>query len=530
MKKIVCAVICLFALTAAVSADDNGGGVPFFYENPRAIIITHPASGNRVTSSPRTSFLGACDPDFPLYMNGEEIRTTENGFFSLYVGLERGENVFAFTNGENAETVTVTREPPEQKVPAETVWYETVVYGSTEYDGISRFADYNDDLYMRSPLAKGTVFRVLGERGDCYIIGDGTYVFKNNAYLLDRLIPEIAVSSEKMYDEYNCTYLLLEVNENALYGVDLRGDNASVKIYSDSEVVYEKELEFDSPPVGYTVEFTGEGMEIGFRRPPALLSEAVALIDAGHGGTDPGALGPPGAFGAAEKDFNLYVAEKARDYLLARGISVVFVRDGDVDYPVRERVLLFKERPDISVCVHANSSPIDKDFSELSGPLMFYTLDLSEKAAESVLGHIAAETGADYTPPKRQNFAMARYAGCPAMLFEMGFLCNPDEYERLLSVQYLDGMGTALGEAIEKYLLETAEDDLSESAPTDGDYPPAAAGVIEEEEPPPASEPAPAPEEPEPSGYMTQNRGLIIMCVVLFGALLIAIEPKSIKN
>ena len=55
------------------------------------------------------------------------------------------------------------------------------------------------------------------------------------------------------------------------------------------------------------------------------------------------------------------------------------------------------------------------------------------------------------------NFAMSRYTGAPSMLFEMGFMCNPAEYELLINADYLDNMGIALGKSIEKYLLSAAE-------------------------------------------------------------------------
>jgi hypothetical protein len=178
-----------------------------------------------------------------------------------------------------------------------------------------------------------------------------------------------------------------------------------------------------------------------------------------------------------EKDFNLYVAEIARDYLENLGVNVIFLRDRDVAVNIFDRVEYFAHEPDIVVSVHANSMPLSADFSRGFGPLMFYTLDHSEQAADDMIRLIISEMvnflGTDtlFTslpdgaslPHRRQNFAMARYTGGPSMLFEMGFLCNPEEYELLLNIGYLDRMGEALGRAIAQWIVDgrTAQDSLT---------------------------------------------------------------------
>jgi hypothetical protein len=122
-----------------------------------------------------------------------------------------------------------------------------------------------------------------------------------------------------------------------------------------------------------------------------------------------------------------------------------------------ERVELFAETtipPDLVVSIHTNSMPMHHDFTSQEGVLMFYTLDHSEQAANDILAHIANNTGHDFVPAIRRNFAMARYIAAPSMLFEMGFMCNPLDYERLLDSDYLDLIAESLGEAIVQHLLD----------------------------------------------------------------------------
>jgi len=483
MKRLLITIVSLFAFSLSVSAAGGDLKSRFEYQAPEAIIITHPNINSRVTVSPRISLLGASDPNFPMYINGEEIQTTGNGFFTMYTELELGENELLFENGNNSYGMTILRNQPGPSESTELSYYHVEVYGSTEYDSISRFPNYNNDAVMRTPLAKGTTFRILAERGDCYMLEDGTYVFKNNVYQLDRRVPPVVVSGGEVKSQDGGVSVAFNVSDYPLYDIELVGGRVILSMYAGSDEsdlradgtyikdaskalnngVLTYEIELVDTPVGYFVDFSSGVMTVEFRSVPKSVSGATVLIDAGHGGIDPGALGPPGDFGAMEKDFNLYVAQRTRDYLEKQGINVVMVRDEDVYIPIMDRVEYFALKPDISVCIHANSMPLSSNFAGEQGPLMFYTLDLSERAADDMMKIIAERTENDYAAPRRQNFAMARYTGGPSMLFEMGFLCNPEDYERMLDTDYLDKMGDALGESILQYLNGTASGEPAEN-------------------------------------------------------------------
>lgn len=393
---------------------------PDFNPDTGFVILSHVRDGDHhngeadiiITSyEDHISLLGACNPRFSLHVNSEEVETTQNGFFALHVELSDGDNLFVFENGEYSTTLTVTLKEPEPYTPAEIIELETETWGITIQNNAGRFYDGDDNNNHGVPLPIGTVFQILAEHGDCYVIEDESYVFKSSVEILEE--DELA---------------------------DL-----------DSFIALE-DVTLELKPV------------------PELLSEAVVLIDAGHGGTDPGALGPPGKFGPMEKEFNLYVAEKTRDYLEEQGITVLFPRNSDEHVPVAERVEYFADLdldtpPDLVISVHANSMPMHHDFAAEDGPLMFFTLDHSEDAANEILDYITSQTGHDFTEAIRRNFAMARYTKAPSMLFEMGFLCNPQEYERLLSNDYLDLIGVSLGEGIVQYLLGLTDDDSREGEP-----------------------------------------------------------------
>ena len=62
-----------------------------------------------VTTAANYSLAGYCDPAYPLYINGQKIDVTKDGYFSYYAPLSVGRNVFNFDNTSSKSTYTITR-------------------------------------------------------------------------------------------------------------------------------------------------------------------------------------------------------------------------------------------------------------------------------------------------------------------------------------------------------------------------------------------------------------------------------------
>jgi len=511
MKKLISVLTAVYALTLNVCA------VSLEYHSTGELIITSPGENSRVSYYPNISILGACDPTRPLFVNGEEVNVTVNGFFTCYAALETGENTFIITNGDNEEELVITRKEPAAIMPAQIIYYEMTQYAAATADNISRFYDADDDKKMGTPLAKGTVFRLLGEKGDKYIIEDGSYIFKNSAYMLD-FTPPGAVIEEY---GFNGDTLTFKTNVNVLYDIELSGDKANVILYAPKDnspnQTFEASLAFE--PIGFGVDFADGYMNVEFLRPPENKRSYTVIIDAGHGGNDPGALGPPGVHGPAEKDINLYVAEKVRDYLEMRGVNVIFPRGGDITFPAVERAVLFSEKPDLSVCLHSNSQPLNADYSLSFGPLIYYTLGLSEKTADNFITHVAETLGERYSPPVRQNFLMTRYTGAPSVLLEMGYMSNPENYELLINTDYLEKIAVSVGEAAANYL----------GVPLDIEIIPPPETTSETTESTTAAAEYSEPEQPLPElakAFSPELTVSVLASVIALGMIMIAVEPK----
>ena len=105
-------------------------------------------------------------------------------------------------------------------------------------------------------------------------------------------------------------------------------------------------------------------MQLTLKTPPAAsddpllpLKNVRILLDAGHGGTDPGALGVGGEGVPQEKDLNLMAAQGAQQRLEQLGAEVIMLRSDDTFFSLDERLLKISEvQPDFFLSLHHNST------------------------------------------------------------------------------------------------------------------------------------------------------------------------------
>lgn len=192
----------------------------------------------------------------------------------------------------------------------------------------------------------------------------------------------------------------------------------------------------------------------------------VVVIDAGHGGADPGKVGQSGTL---EKEINLSLALKLREYLERDGIQVVLTRETDdglysagaqnkkrEDMAARVRIIS-EVQPEFVVSIHQNSYPT----AECKGAQMFYYKG-SEKSRQ--LAELLQTTFLEVLQDgnKRQakenaEYYLLRKTACPIVIAECGFLSNPSEEALLKTEEYQEKVAEALYLGIKQYILEKTE-------------------------------------------------------------------------
>ncbi len=280
-----------------------------------------------------------------------------------------------------------------------------------------------------------------------------------------------------------------------------RGLKAQVLVGSDLVLIGEKRIVLSKPVrtvrSSIIVPADFQSKVIDRLRQKATLQKGYRIskirkivIDAGHGGKDPGAIGRTGSW---EKEIVLDISKRLTKILKARGFKVVMTRKNDKFIPLEGRSeIASRANADLFVSVHANSSParsvyglevyssknlsfIDKIASQrrLNENLMFKNLAIKKgapdvekivsdmlythKQTESrVLAKYVAKQTAKFAKTKNRGAKTARFnvlrnTLIPAVLVEVGFLTNPKEERLLKTSAYRQKVANSLARSITDY-------------------------------------------------------------------------------
>ncbi|MUT65420.1 N-acetylmuramoyl-L-alanine amidase family protein [Paenibacillus sp. NEAU-GSW1] len=182
--------------------------------------------------------------------------------------------------------------------------------------------------------------------------------------------------------------------------------------------------------------------------PPDEEKIYTVVIDAGHGGTDPGAKSV--LSGKWEKEFNLAVSLKVKALLdKEKRIKPMLSRPDDNFVTLANRVTFAKDnKADLFVSIHANSNT-NKD---VTGTETYYTRDDSKAFADVIHKHFVKATGLKDRKVKQQSFRVIRETTMPAVLLEAGFLSNESDSKVLFNESAQNKMAAAIVAGIKEYL------------------------------------------------------------------------------
>lgn len=150
------------------------------------------------------------------------------------------------------------------------------------------------------------------------------------------------------------------------------------------------------------------------------------MIDAGHGGTDPGAVYK----GRKEKDDNLTLAMAVGKILLEKGIKVLYTRNTDAYISPFERAKLANEaKVDFFISFHRNSSPEVNQYNGVE-ILVYNKSGVKYEMARNILGALGELGFREIGVQARPGLVVLRKTRMPALLIETGFI-NSDKDNKL---------------------------------------------------------------------------------------------------
>ena len=223
------------------------------------------------------------------------------------------------------------------------------------------------------------------------------------------------------------------------------------------------------------------------------LTAKTIVIDPGHGGKDPGALG---SRHLQEKTIVLSISEKIREILTQKGYTVLMTRDTNRYIPLKQRTAFATQhKADLFLSIHANASEnrrakgietyylsvtstdkaseviaarenADSGYSIqeletlLKGIIQESKSEDSKRLARHVQQALVQATGAVDRGVKHARFVVLIGTNVPAILIETGFVSNPTEGHKLTTRAYQHKIATAIAQGIETFLGKTEETPL----------------------------------------------------------------------
>ncbi|MBQ7047078.1 MAG: N-acetylmuramoyl-L-alanine amidase [Oscillospiraceae bacterium] len=217
---------------------------------------------------------------------------------------------------------------------------------------------------------------------------------------------------------------------------------------------------------GFDIRYTSDGcLTLSVKaKPSTTLKGSVIMIDAGHGGTDSGAICAynPDSSRKYEKQLNLSIASKIKAKLEAQGATVIMTRSNDTFVSLDARASAARSKnPDMFISVHCDSStsasPMGTSayyYQAYSYPLASaihkrivtaYKSDMYYSASSTVKNKI--DRGTNMYP-----FRVTRVEECPAVLIEYGFVSNIEECKLLWTSSVQDKLAQATVDGIKDYI------------------------------------------------------------------------------
>ncbi len=237
---------------------------------------------------------------------------------------------------------------------------------------------------------------------------------------------------------------------------------------------------------------------------PIRDKDIIVVIDAGHGGVDPGSIGPAGTY---EKHITLSISKMlARRINEEKGMRAVLTREGDYYISPNERPrIAVRENADLLVSVHADAfttpqprggsvwvlskGRADSELgrlleqtersSELLGPaaeviedrdteryfaetILNMSMDLfralSYELSNEIISDMKSVTRMHKKTPQSASLAVLTAPETPSVLVEVGFISNPQEEKNLLWAEHRQRLANSMFTAIKRYFKKTPPD------------------------------------------------------------------------
>lgn len=435
-----------------------------------ALDVVYPKAQTVTINSPKTFFAGSADVKKTLTINGEEVSVEKSGGFARSVKLDEGENVFELKSGDEVLKYVITR--PKTTVSSPTtsrfVEFDNLKYGRISADNTPlRSTPIDGGINRISHLQAGTLLVTDGEQNEFYrvILGE------NSVGWVDKNSVKITPNGTSLAEFYGYDYIdsddyftfIFHLNQRMPWEIS-EGENQSltIKLYNisgEAQNVYS----YDFPTklategrnlVGYGAEYVGDDLHVKIRKPLKIvpkkpLKNIVVTIDAGHGGSELGAIG---CLGNKEKDLNLTNARNLERALKSKGAKVVMTRSDDRDMSLATRVKIADDSESaVFISLHANSIPDGGNPEKSRGFGIYYYYPEAKPLGEYILHNMQSKLPLENNGLIQASFYVVRNTKSLSLLIESGYMINPEDNAKLLNKKVQKQLAKSIADGVEEY-------------------------------------------------------------------------------
>lgn len=343
------------------------------------------------------------------------------------------------------------------------------------------------DYSRLTPLPKGTRAAVTGQEGEWLRLDYGAWIRASEAQAVATGVPprslirslraqqvdgwtevlfplQVAVPVSVQQGDRTFTLTLHNTTaqtDTILFNDDPVVDRLDWQQTAPGQVQYTFNLK-SAQQWGYKLRYDGTTLVLSLKHPPTLenlelpLTGVSILLDPGHGGPeDTGAVSP--IEGYSEKDATLVMSNLIRDRLIERGATVYTTREGDIDLYPQDRVALIDQlEPTIALSIHYNALPDAGDLENTAGIGMFWYNTQAHSLAVFLHNYLVDTLDRPSYGVFWNNLALTRPTVTPAVLLELGFMGNPEEFEWIVNPEEQERLAEAIVEGVTQWILRAS--------------------------------------------------------------------------
>ena len=405
-------------------------------------------------------FVGKTNGAEMLTINGEHVPVASNGAFAHTVKLKDGENRIMLRSAYGAkmykfcklqQSDTQKEEFNEFIVKKAVVLNDNTPLRSTPVDaGLNRIGH----------LFEGTDILIDGEQGEFYRV----FLSKNKSGWIAK--KHVVVCGENKFEgaEFlgmeserfkNASVQSISFSKKLPYTVEDKANEIIFRVYNpefSGESVYNLNMQ---KPKKYTYYVTLDDGKYTFkvRNLPETTEDATVVIDAGHGGSEKGAIG---CLGDQEKDINLKIAQELNTVLEKKGIKAFMTRECDCNLSLDDRVKFAKDNgADLFVSIHLNSiGDAPMNVHTTRGTSVYYYNNNSKKFAEKVEKCVVHSAGTHKDGVKTASFAVIRPPEYAGILVECAYMTNPFDSVLYTSDDFIKKTASGIANGIVEFIKE----------------------------------------------------------------------------